>query len=76
MEEANCKHSTGHVSGQPVVMTVAGAVSHDRERCRKSEGYEPPRRDEGKTESDGGGGEEEGKGEVKEGSRGKPGLTI
>lgn len=70
-EEADCKHSTGHVSGRPVVMAVAGAVSHDGERCWKSGRYEAQREEEGKTERErGGGGEEEGKGEVKECSRG------
>lgn len=54
-------------------MTVAGAVSHDQERRRKSEGYEAQRRDEGKSE---GGGEEEGKVAAAEVGRGKPGLTI
>ena len=35
-EEVDCKHQTGHVSSQPVVMAAVGAVSHDREQCRKS----------------------------------------
>lgn len=55
-----------------VVMTVAGAVSHDRERRWKSKGHEAQRLDEGKGE----GGEEEGKVVVTEVGRTKPGLTI
>lgn len=55
-----------------VVMTVAGAVSHDREWRRKSKGHEAQRLDEGESE----GGEEEGKVVVAEVGCGKPGLTI
>lgn len=74
-EEADGKHRASHVSGRPVVMAQAGAVSHDREQRRKS-------KVEGKREEDGGkntGVSEErsrGKGEVRECSRGQPGLTI
>lgn len=60
-EQAGRKHSAEHVSGRPVVMALAGAMSHDRERRRKSGGSE--REEEGKTESRGGG--EDGEGEVK-----------
>lgn len=59
-------------AAKAVVMTVAGAVSHDRERRRKSKGREAQRLDAGESE----GGEEEGKVVAAEVVRGKPGLTI
>lgn len=53
------------MSRRPVAMAAAGAVSHDRDRRRKSGGCEARREEEGKTQLKGGGGEE-GKWEVKE----------
>lgn len=54
-------------------MAVVGAVSHDRERRRKSKGHEAQGLDGGKSKV----GEEEGKVvAVAEVGRNRPGLTI
>lgn len=61
-EQAGRKHSAEHVSGRPVVMALAGAMSHDRERRRKSGGSERERKKEKQRAKEE---EEDGEGEVK-----------
>lgn len=76
-KEADCKHSKGHVSSRPVVMALAGPVSHDRAQCRKSKVEGKKLRETQREEEKEGGGDteserraEEGKEEVKECNRG------
>lgn len=64
-KEADCKHSKGHVSSRPVVMALAGPVSHDRAQCRKSKVEGKKLRERQREEEKEGGGTQR----VKEGQR-------